>query len=183
MINDHGATKRVLATIDRMQVDVPVFVRTQYLAGIDDFIKFKTTGVVACELEGGLEVLSRVLRKLEVPKNLIIREIDNARALTIDSERKFKENALPLHEHKQLSGLLVENILLMKGSRAEGKSARELDLADKTGVLLIAIKRGDKLLIHRLAETEMTEGDTVYCIGQKEDLESISEWFDKSIAA
>ena len=183
MINDHGATKRVLATIDRMQVDVPVFVRTQYLAGIDDFIKFKTTGVVACELEGGLEVLSRVLRKLEVPKNLIIREIDNARALTINSERKFKENALPLHEHKQLSGLLVENILLMKGSRAEGKSARELDLADKTGVLLIAIKRGDKLLIHRLAETEMTEGDTVYCIGQKEDLESISEWFDKSIAA
>ena len=183
MINDHGATKRVLATIDRMQVDVPVFVRTQYLAGIDDFTKFKTTGVVACELEGGLEVLSRVLRKLEVPKNLIIREIDNARALTINSERKFKENALPLHEHKQLSGLLVENILLMKGSRAEGKSARELDLADKTGVLLIAIKRGDKLLIHRLAETEMTEGDTVYCIGQKEDLESISEWFDKSIAA
>ena len=73
MINDHGATKRVLATIDRMQVDVPVFVRTQYLAGIDDFTKFKTTGVVACELEGGLEVLSRVLRKLEVPKNLIIR--------------------------------------------------------------------------------------------------------------
>jgi CPA2 family monovalent cation:H+ antiporter-2 len=183
MINDHGATKRVLATIDRMQVDVPVFVRTQYLAGIDDFTKFNTEGVVACELEGGLEVLSRVLRKLEVPKNLIIREIDNARALTIDSERKFNENALPLHEHKQLSGLLVENILLMKGSRAEGKSARELDLADKTGVLLIAIKRGDKLLIHRLSEMEMTEGDTVYCIGQKEDLESISEWFDKSIAA
>jgi CPA2 family monovalent cation:H+ antiporter-2 len=173
----------VLATIDRMQVDVPVFVRTQYLAGIDDFTKFNTEGVVACELEGGLEVLSRVLRKLEVPKNLIIREIDNARALTIDSERKFNENALPLHEHKQLSGLLVENILLMKGSRAEGKSARELDLADKTGVLLIAIKRGDKLLIHRLSEMEMTEGDTVYCIGQKEDLESISEWFDKSIAA
>ena len=181
MINDHGATKRVLATIDRMQVDVPVFVRTQYLAGIDDFTKFKTTGVVACELEGGLEVLSRVLRKLEVPKNLIIREIDNARAQTIDTERKFKENALPLHEHKQLSGLLVENILLMKGSRAEGKSARELDLADKTGVLLIAIKRGDKLLLHRLAETEMIDGDTVYCIGQKEDLESISEWFDNSI--
>ena len=71
--------------------------------------------------------------------------------------------------------------MLMKGSRAEGKSARELDLADKTGVLLIAIKRGDKLLLHRLAETEMIDGDTVYCIGQIEDLESISEWFDNSI--
>ena len=183
MINDHGATNRVLATIDRMNVDVPVFVRTQYMAGIQDFKKFKTTGVVACELEGGLEVLSRVLRKLEIPKNLITREIESARALTIQSDRKFKHSALPLNEHRELSDLIVENILLTKGSKAEGKTARELDLAEKTGVLIIAIKREEKLLLHRLAETNMKSGDIVYCIGHKEDLETIVEWFDSSLSA
>jgi len=181
MINDHGASKRVLATIERMNVNVPVFVRTQYLKGIQDFRNFNTSGVVACELEGGLEVLSRVLRKLEVPKNLIVREIENARNQTISSERKFKGSALPLHEHSELSDLIVENIILTVGSKAENKTARELDLAEKTGVLLIAIKRDEKLLLHRLAETKMRAGDVIYCIGHKEDLETITGWFDNAL--
>lgn len=54
MINDHGATERVLATIDRLQVNVPIFVRTQYMIGVEDFNKFKPAGVVACEVEGGI---------------------------------------------------------------------------------------------------------------------------------
>ena len=126
--------------------------------------------------------MSRVLRKLEIPKNLITREIESARALTIQSDRKFKHSALPLYEHRELSDLIVENILLRKGSKAEGKTARELDLAEKTGVLIIAIKREEKLLLHRLAETNMKSGDIVYCIGHKEDLETIVEWFDSSLS-
>ena len=94
---------------------------------------------------------------------------------------KKKEAPLPLHEHNELKELTVENILLIKGSEAEGKSPRALSLAEKTGVLVIAVRREDKLLLHRLAETILVAGDTVYCIGQKADLEIVSEWFDQRL--
>ena len=178
MINDHGATERVLATIDRLQVDVPIFIRTQYMTGVEDFEKFNPSAVVACEVEGGLEGLSRVLRKLEVPRNLIIREIDHARSQTMQSDREFKEEALPIRDHQELRDLTVENILLIQGSRAEGKSPKQLDLAEKTGVLVIAIRREEKLLLHRLADTNLEIGDVVYCIGEKADLELVPSWFD-----
>ena len=182
MINDHQATERVLSTIQRLKVEVPVFVRTQYMSGAQDFEKFNPAGVVACEVEGGLEVLSRVLRKLQVPRNLIIREIDDARTQTMHSERTFKEEPLPLHEHRELKELTVENILLVRGSEADGKSPREMDLAEKTGILVIAVKRDQKLLLHRLAETTLMADDLVYCIGKSTDLEIGSQWFDPSLS-
>ncbi|MEC7626960.1 MAG: TrkA C-terminal domain-containing protein, partial [Verrucomicrobiota bacterium] len=149
---------------------------------VEDFEKFNPAGVVACEVEGGLEVLSRVLRKLQVPRNLIIREIDDARNQTMRSDRSFKEAPLPLEEHQELKELTVETILLMAGSRADGKSPREMDLAERTGILVIAIKREQRLLLHRLAETTLLADDLVYCIGKKTDLEIGSEWFDPSIS-
>ena len=178
MINDHAASERVLASIKRLPGEIPVFVRTQYMTGIEDFKKFNPEGVVSCEVEGGLEVLSQVLRKLEVPRNVIIREIDHARSQTMQSDRKFKEDPLSLHQHKELKNLIVENILLVKGSRAEGKSTKQMDLAGKTGVLVIAIRRDEILLLNRLSEAPLQAGDTVYCIGAKTDLEMVTEWFD-----
>jgi monovalent cation:H+ antiporter-2, CPA2 family len=178
MINDHKAAERVLATINRLSLKTPVFVRSQYVSEIDDFKKFDPAGMVACEIEGGLEILSRVLRQLEIPRNLILREIEIARSQTMHSDRIFEEAPLPLSEHLGLKELTVESILLEDGSRAEGKSPRELDLAEKTGVLIIAVKRGDELLLHRLADSTLLSGDVVYCIGQMADLVSVSEWLD-----
>jgi uncharacterized protein with PhoU and TrkA domain len=94
------------------------------------------------------------------------------------SDRIFKEAPLPLDEHTGLKELTVESILLEDGSRAEGKSPRELNLAEKTGVLIIAVKRGDELLGRRLADSTLQSGDVIYCIGQMADLVSVSEWLD-----
>jgi CPA2 family monovalent cation:H+ antiporter-2 len=178
MINDHKAAERVLATINRLSIKTPVFVRSQYVSEIDDFKKFDPAGMVACEIEGGLEILSKVLRQLEIPRNLILREIEIARSQTMHSDRIFKEAPLPLDEHTGLKELTVESILLEDGSRAEGKSPRELNLAEKTGVLIIAVKRGDELLGRRLADSTLQSGDVIYCIGQMADLVSVSEWLD-----
>ena len=150
------------------------------MKGVEDFEKFNPAGVVACEVEGGLEVLSRVLRKLQVPRNLIIREIDDARNQTMLPDRSFKE-APSLGGASELE-LTVENDSTMVGSRADGKSPREMDLAERTGILVIAIKREQRLLLHRLAETTLLANDLVYCIGKKTDLEIGSEWFDPSIS-
>ena len=53
-----------------------------------------------------------------------------------------------------------------------------IKIAEKTGVLVIAIKREEELILHRLADTVLEVGDVVYCIGEKADLEIIPAWFD-----
>ena len=53
----------------------------------------------------------------------------------------------------------MESILLEEGSVADGKNPLQLDLAEKTGVMIIAIKRGESLFLHRLAEKTLEAGD------------------------
>ena len=175
MINDHQATERVLSTIERMKVTAPVFVRTQFMRGSDKLSHHGRHEVVACEVEGGLEVLSRVLRKLEIPRNLISREINRARDKTMKSERDFSSTPLPLDQHTQLKKLKVETLLVNKESPVLGKTPKELDLADETGIQIVAISRNNELISHRLSDVCLEEDDIIYCIAQESDFLSSSE--------
>jgi CPA2 family monovalent cation:H+ antiporter-2 len=175
MINDHQATERVLSTIERMKVTAPVFVRTQFMRGSDKLSHQGRHEVVACEVEGGLEVLSRVLRKLEIPRNLISREINRARDKTMKSERDFSSTPLPLDQHTQLKKLKVETLQVNKESPVLGKTPKELDLADETGIQVVAISRNNELISHRLSDVCFEKDDIIYCIAQESDFLSSSE--------
>ena len=134
--------------------------------------------MVASEVEGGLEILSLVLRQLKIPRNLIVREIDQAREETMHSDREHSSSPLPLAAHAGLKDLKVENLLVTEGSRVIGQSPRDLDLAEKSGVSILAIRQGESLIVHRLADSTFCAGDLVYCIGNDQDLQTITPWFD-----
>ena len=169
MINDHQATERVLSTIERMKVKAPVFVRTQFMRGSEQLMHDGRNEVVACEVEGGLEILSRVLRKLEIPRNLISREISRAREKTMHSDREFSTPPLPLHKHTRLQELKVETIALTHESPVLGKTPKDLNLGGKTGILIVAIGRNEELIAHRLGEVALQADDVIYCIGKETD--------------
>ena len=182
MINDNQAIERVISTIARMKVQAPVFVRTQYMRGSELLSKDMPVNVVASEVEGGLEILSLVLRQLNIPRNLIVREIDQAREETMHSDRDHSTSPLPLEAHAGLKDLKVEKLLVTEGSKVLGKSPRTLDLAETKGISILAIRRQETLLVHRLADTAFSLGDLVYCIGSDQDLLNITPWFDEDKA-
>ena len=175
MINDHQATERVLSTIERMKVQAPVFVRTQFMRGSEPLTHQGRNEVVACEVEGGLEILSRVLRKLEIPRNLISREIKRAREKPMHSEREFSSAPLSLHQHTQLKELKVETLLLGPESPVLGKTPKDLNLGGETGILIVAISRDNELIAHRLGEVHLTNNDVIYCIAKESDFLQSSE--------
>jgi len=72
--------------------------------------------------------------------------------------------------------------LVTEGSRVVGQSPRSLDLAETKGVSILAIRREESLLVHRLADTAFAVGDLVYCIGNDQDLLNITPWFDEDKA-
>ena len=178
MINDNQAIERVISTIARMKVEAPVFVRTQYMRGSEKLSQELPVNIVASEVEGGLEILSLVLNQLQIPRNLIIREVDQAREETMHSDREYSSSPLPLEAHAGLKDLKVEKLIVTAKSRVTGQSPRNLDLAESTGVSILAVRRQDSLLVHRLADIIFEPEDLVYCLGSNQDMQVVTPWFD-----
>ncbi len=80
VMSDPGAARRVLDTARRLAPNVPALVRTKYVGEREMLIQDGATDVVAEELEGGIEVLARLLRTLGVPGNVITERIENVRS-------------------------------------------------------------------------------------------------------
>ena len=178
MINDNQAIERVISTIARMKVKAPVFVRTQYMRESEKLSQELPVNIVASEVEGGLEILSLVLNQLKIPRNLIIREVDQAREETMHSDREYSSSPLPLEAHAGLKDLKVEKLIVTAKSRVAGQSPRNLDLAESTGISILAVRRKDSLLVHRLADIIFEPKDLVYCLGSKQDMLVVTPWFD-----
>ncbi|MCA9529927.1 MAG: cation:proton antiporter [Myxococcales bacterium] len=169
LINDPNAVLRVVATVRRVAPGVPILLRTRYLGEQKALMSLGASSVVADEVEGGIEVLARVLRELDVPHNRVEAEIRKARAATQRSVRATDApDAVGFDGESALSGLKVESVAVVPGSAAQDRSPRELDLRAKTGATLIAIRRGTDVRPVTGPGEPLREGDVAYFIGEAE---------------
>lgn len=165
LINDARAARRVIDTAQRVAPDVPILIRSRYLAERPLLLSLGARDVVAEEVEGAVEVLSRLLRWLEVPRNLIEENIRDVRSETQTSERKLTLPRTALVDYRGLDELKIESVLIPEGSVGHGASLVKLDLRSKTGALVVAVRR-DQQLLHKPDPTvPFLPGDIVYLVG------------------
>jgi K+/H+ antiporter YhaU regulatory subunit KhtT len=70
-----------------------------------------------------------------------------------------------LSDTNDLAELKIENVLLRADSPAVGRTLRDLDLRQRTGALIVAIKREGKLMDAPDLELSLAEGDVLYLVG------------------
>jgi CPA2 family monovalent cation:H+ antiporter-2 len=165
LMNDPLAANRVADTTRRVAPHVPVLMRTRYLADRPRLLQIGARDVVAEEVEGAVEVIARVLRWSEVPRNVIDQRIAQARADTQASDRKQTLPRAPLHQHRALAELKIESVLIQENSAGAGHSAIALDLRSTTGALVVAVRRGERLLEQPDPTAPFQPGDVVYLVG------------------
>lgn len=68
LMNDADSLRRVVATAKRIAPEVPVLIRTRYLFQKDELLALGATEVVAEEVEAGVEVVTRLMKWLNVPR-------------------------------------------------------------------------------------------------------------------
>ena len=168
MINDPPAARRVVDTVRRVAPTVALFIRARYLAETDALQALGATDVVAEEVEGAVELLARVLRELEVPRNVIDAQVNDARNRTQHSARATAVPRNRLDRQGHLAGLKVESLQLAEGSPLTQTSLKSLNLRQTTGATLVAVCRGPGLLPHPPADQPLQAGDVVYLIGEVE---------------
>ncbi|TKC97151.1 cation:proton antiporter [Polyangium fumosum] len=165
LMNDPQAAQRVVDTAKRVAPDVPILMRAHYLLEKPALLRMGATDVVAEEVEGGVEILARLLRWLDVPRNVIDDRVDEARATTQTTERTHKVPRRALGEHGDLAELKIESASVTAASAAVGRSAASLGVRRRTGALIVAVRRGEKLLEQMDPQKPFELGDIVYLAG------------------
>ncbi len=165
LMNDPKAAERVVDTVKRVAPSVPVLMRTRYLVERNRLLALGARDVVAEEVEGAVEVLARMLRALEVPRNMIDERIRAARQESQTSERRPTVPRPRAGDVAPLAELKVESALVRKGSRAAGASPAGLRLRSETGALVVAVQRGEALREDLDPTAPFEEGDVVFLVG------------------
>lgn len=165
LINDPQAAKRVTDTARRVAPHVPVLIRTRYLAEREALLRVGAHDVVAEEVESAVEVIARMLRRLETPRNIINDRLRCVRTETQTSERKLTLPRAALPDVRGLDELKIETAQVQPGSPLDGRSLVEAKLRSATGALVVGIRRGDALLERPDPTLPLQAGDIAYLVG------------------
>ncbi len=169
LINDQDATRRAVAAATALAPRTPVFVRAQYLLEARALAKYGQVDVVSEEFEAGVEVLARVLRRLELPMNVIRDEVRLARQQAQESARPHTLPRRALGEIPELAELKVESVEVRPAAEAEGRSSADLQLRSRSGALVVAVRRDGRLMGDE-RELRFAAGDVVYLVGEKDSI-------------
>ena len=168
LMNDAQALTRIVDTVRRVASHVPILLRARYLAERNALLDLGARDVVAEEVEGGVEIMARLLRWLETPRNVIDEQVRDVRSTTQRSDRTNTIPRRPLSEMPGLSDLKIESLLVRPGMAAVGQSLIALELRKRTGALIVAIRRGDRLLDDPDPAAPLEPGDVAYLVGRKD---------------
>ena len=171
LMNDPQGAQRVVDVARRLAPDVHILMRSTYLGEKRNLLKMGASDVVAGEVEGGVELLARLLRWCDVPRNVIDQRLRETRDETQTTERRqtFPRRTLPQHE--SLAEMKVESVLVTEDSAANGRSAVDLELRQQTQALVVAVRRDGTLMEHPKPDDPFRTGDVVYVVGERRSID------------
>jgi CPA2 family monovalent cation:H+ antiporter-2 len=139
-----------------------------YLDGADE--------VVAETFEAGIEFMTRILRRLNVPKQEVERQVGRARGRRYEIFRRDDLTPLPLSEvRRTLESLRVEFLEIPSGSPLVGRSLRDTGIRESTGALVIAVVRDGEIIHNPNADFILREQDTILVSGAIEQVVRVEE--------
>lgn len=182
LMNDPQAAERVVDSIRRVASSIPVLMRTRYLLERESLFKLGARDVVAEEVEGAVEIIARMLRWVETPRNVIDDRIRSVRAETQTRDRRQTLLPTRLRETRGLDELKIESALVQDPSAVTGKSPLALRLRSETGALVVGVRRGGHLLENPDPSIPFEPGDVVYFAGTSEALDRAVRLFDPDLS-
>jgi CPA2 family monovalent cation:H+ antiporter-2 len=87
VINDPDAAGRAVRAARHLSPQVPILVRTRYLAEVPHLVAAGATDVIAAELEASVEITARVLQRHGVQEAVVERHIARVRGRREEEER------------------------------------------------------------------------------------------------
>jgi CPA2 family monovalent cation:H+ antiporter-2 len=173
-ISDLVATRAAVQTARRMNPGLYIVVRTRALEEIDELLRLGANEVIPEEFETSIEIFCRVLQRYHVPRNIIDAQV---RIVRDETYGVLRGSTLQSHEALDrvaeiLQSALTETYQVRRGTVAEGRSLRELDLRARSGAVVIALVRDGMPTTSPSPDEPLRAQDTLVLVGGHAALEA-----------
>jgi CPA2 family monovalent cation:H+ antiporter-2 len=146
-----------------------IIVRSPLIKHISQLYNAGADQVIPEKFEIAIDLLNRILLRRTMPRNEISKIMTNARVSSLGvfmSKERLNYSALDDFTDTKMSQIIVS-----EGSPADGRSLVELELRKKSGLTLLAIRRGENMIEHPSPETTFEKNDIAYVIGNNDQVE------------
>ena len=175
-ISDPAASRHTVSLARQLNPEIHIIARTRYMTEISDLQMLGANEVIPEEFETGIEIFSRVLRKLGIGRHAIQHQVEEIRS---EGYEMLRTPSLPVIDlgkiAEALSAASTESVQVEPGAPAAGKSISELRWRTVTGVSIIAIIKDGNSDINPGPDTVINEGDMVVLIGVPEKVDQAIE--------
>jgi CPA2 family monovalent cation:H+ antiporter-2 len=167
VIDDPAAARRIVEISRRFAPDAFILVRSRYLREVEPLMALGADEVIADELEVSIEVFSRVLARMLVPRDDIKRLIGDVRQDWRRMARHLAPQATSAADLKvALPHLATHTLRLEAHSHLVGRTIAGSGLRAEHGVTVLAVTRaGGQTIANPRGLTPLREGDVLFVIG------------------
>jgi CPA2 family monovalent cation:H+ antiporter-2 len=164
LFSELAATRLALSVARAFSATLPVVVRAHRFGDIEGLKALGASDVISDELEGGVEVLARVLRLKGAPINVIGPQVRRARddRGVADPARRFVIPRPRLGSISDLAELKVEPVVIDTATTAVGRTLADLALRSNSGAQVLALRRGEALVGDIDPTQPLQCGDVLY---------------------
>jgi len=166
VIDDPGAARRIVELARRQAPDAFILVRSRYLREVEPLQALGADEVIADELEVSIEVFSRVLTRMLVPRETIQELSGEIRGEWRRMARDLAPEATRLHDLQVvLPQLETHTLRLSPTSQLVGRSIATSRLREDHGVIVLAINRDGQTIPTPQGSLELLANDSLFVIG------------------
>ncbi|HEX9830877.1 MAG TPA: cation:proton antiporter [Thermodesulfobacteriota bacterium] len=177
-ISDPAATRQVTAIARRLNPKVYVIARTRFVQEVKPLYELGASEVIPEEFETSVEIFTRVLTKYLVPRDVIEKFIAEVRS---DGYEMFRSPTISSPSLSDLSfhfpNIDICTLQVSDKSSIIGKSLAQIELRNKYGVTLLAIRRDSSILTNPGGDTQLSANDILILLGEPDKVAEVTGLF------
>jgi CPA2 family monovalent cation:H+ antiporter-2 len=178
-ISDPVSTRRIVQIARKENPRIYIIVRTRYTAEMEELIELGANEVIPEEFETSIEIFARVLHQYQVPRNLLLDQIERIRSGSYEVLRRVELPVKNLPEKCEIiSDIETETYLIHERNPAVGHAIKDLKIRTKTGATVIAVRREGEVIPSPEPEFIFKPDDVLYLIGKRESVLKAVEWLE-----
>lgn len=182
-INDAHATRRIVSQARGMSPSLYILARTRFVAELDPLYRLGADRVIPEEFETSIEIFAHLLKEFAVPDNVIEQQVQLVRAGRYSMLRRLPQDRTIRAEWlAALEATATQTYLLHAASPAAGRTIRELDLRQRTGVSIVAITRRGKPMANPAPDLTLEADDVLVLVGAHAQLDRAKALLDPPAA-
>jgi len=177
-ISDPASTRRIVSIAKQKNPNIHIIVRTRYLVEVDDLKQLGADEVVPEEFETSIEIFARVLHRYSFPRNVILDMVEKIRSNSYNPLRSVDIPRRHLFEkYEWLPEIEIDGYRIPVGSHLSEKTIKDLQVRKKTGVTIIAVRRGKEVYTNPDPDFRFKTADFILFTGDRKSMREALNYF------